>query len=345
MFFSQVELDAVRRYYSGLGDAPATPLRQLPGLAADLGLADVCVKDESDRFGLQAFKIVGVRYAVARLLETGLTGDLACATTGNHGRAVARAARLAGHGAHVFVPRDTVPVRVTAIQGEGAEVIVTSVDYDETVRVMADGARERGWTVVSDTAWEGYEQVPKWIMTGYAWILDEAAAAWGTSPPDLVVVQAGVGSLAGGVAGWLEATLGPSRPRLVIVEPEGSACVAASLSAGELVTLASCAPTSMAGLRCAEVSSVAWPVLRDTVDATVQVSDDDVRRTVDRLGSPSAGDPLVASGASGAAGVAGLIRLLQDPSHAAARRTLGITRETRALVFNTEGPTEGLKGH
>lgn len=339
MFFLDEELEAVRRFYSALPDAPATPLHRLPGLAAELGLADVLVKDESGRFGLPAFKIVGARYAVSRLLENGVTGDFACATSGNHGRAVARAARLAGRRAHVFVPGGTVPARVGAIRSEGADVVVTSADYDETVRLMAAAAREHDWAIVSDTGWEDYDQIPRWIMAGYTWMLEEAAADWG-APPDLVVVQAGVGSLAGGLAGWLEASFPDGGPKLVVVEPEGAACVAASVDAGRRISLDACAPSAMAGLRCAEVSPIAWPVLRDRVDATVQITDEDARAASSRLASPAAGDPAVASGISGAASLAGLVRLVRDPALAALRAGLGVSSSSRALVFNTEGPTD-----
>jgi diaminopropionate ammonia-lyase len=338
--FERAELDDVRRFYSSLREAQPTPLRRLGGLASRLGLAELFVKDESNRFELPAFKILGTRYAVARLLDRGMVGDLACATAGNHGRAVARAARLAGRTAHVYVPRETAPARVSAIRAEGAEVVTADAEYDETVRLMARDAARRGWTIVSDMAWVGYEQVPKWIMAGYTWMLDEAAREWGSSPPDLVVVQAGVGSFAGGVAGWLQATYGTARPRLAVVEPCGSACVAASLRAGRPVDIGRCEPTAMAGLRCAAVSPLAWPVLRETIDATVQISEEDAHRAVDAFAQPVDGDASILAGASGAAGLAGLMRLLRDPELGSARAALGLSRMTRALVFNTEGPTD-----
>jgi diaminopropionate ammonia-lyase len=340
VFFTHDELDSVRRFYSSQADAPATPLHRLAGLAAQLGLNEILLKDESHRFGLPAFKILGTRYAVARLQDRGPLGDLACATAGNHGRAVARAARLAGLTAHVYVPRGTAPARIAAIQGEGAHVVQPDAEYDECVRLMARDAGARGWTIVSDTAWPGYEQVPKWIMAGYTWLLEEAARDWGAAPPDVVIVQAGVGSLAGAVAGWLEATLGAARPRLAVVEPQGSACVAASLQAGRRVSLERTEPTSMAGLRCAEVSPLAWPVLARTVDAAVQIGEDDARQAMDALARPVQDDPAVVAGASGAAGLAGLMRLARDPALVGARELLGLTPARGVLVINTEGPTD-----
>lgn len=336
---TSADLDAAAAYYRRQPDAPATPLRRLPGLATELGLTDLLVKDESNRFGLPAFKIVGARYAIARLLAEADAGDLACATTGNHGRAVANAARHHGRRAHVYVPRGTAPARIDALRAEGARVVVTDTDYDDTVRQMAADAAREGWTIVSDTAWAGYESVPRWIMAGYTWIMEEARAEWGPIPPDLVVVQAGVGSLAAAVAAWLVVRLGPDCPTLVVAEPTGSACVGASLAAGRPVTLPACAPTSMAGLRCAEMSSLAWPILSATARASVTVSDAEVDSMVARLAKPAAGDPVVTAGPSGAAGLTALKKLMRDPECADLRSRLHLPDQPRAFAIVTEGPT------
>jgi diaminopropionate ammonia-lyase len=333
-FFTDAELEDVRRFYS---EARPTPLRRLPALAAALGIDDVLVKDETARFGLPAFKIVGAKYAIARLLDgrTMPLRHLACATAGNHGRAVARAAADVGLESHIYVPVGTTRPRVDALRSEGAHVVVTSAGYDETVRLMAEDANEFGWTIVSDTAWTGYETIPRWIMAGYTRILEEAAADWGP-PPDLVIVQAGVGSLAGAVAGWLAARFGDDRPRLLTVEPSGSACVLASLRAGQPTTLESCGPTEMVGLRCAEVSPLAWRALDNVVDAAIAIGDALADDAITRLRHPAAGDPAMAAGASGAAGIAALIGLTRDPALGKLRRALAITSSTRALAIVTE---------
>jgi diaminopropionate ammonia-lyase len=333
-FFTDAELEDVRRFYS---EARPTPLRRLPALAAALGIDDVLVKDETARFGLPAFKIVGAKYAIARLLDgrTMPLRHLACATAGNHGRAVARAAADVGLEPHIYVPVGTTRPRVDALRSEGAHVVVTSAGYDETVRLMAEDANEFGWTIVSDTAWTGYETIPRWIMAGYTRILEEAAADWGP-PPDLVIVQAGVGSLAGAVAGWLAARFGDDRPRLLTVEPSGSACVLASLRAGQPTTLESCGPTEMVGLRCAEVSPLAWRALDNVVDAAIAIGDAQTDDAMTRLRHPASGDPAIQAGASGAAGIAALIGLTRDPALGKLRRALGISPETRALAIVTE---------
>jgi diaminopropionate ammonia-lyase len=337
-FFPAEELRDVRRFYENAA-APATPLERLAGLAAALGIGGVLVKDESDRFGLPAFKIVGARYAIARVLDSQPGVQvLAAATAGNHGRAVARVARERGVRARIYVPAGTDPARVAALESEGAGVVVTSVDYDHTVRLMAREANAHGWTIVSDTAWPGYEQIPRWIMAGYTWIFEEASSQW-EAPPDAMIVQAGVGSLAGAAAGWLEARPPHARPKLIIAEPEGSNCVGASLEAGARVTLPGCAPTAMVGLRCAEVSSIAWPVIQRVATAAVGISESDVARAVRMLAAPAAGDPRIAAGASGACGVAALAKLVRFRSLARLRDELPVRPSTRIMAIVTEGAT------
>jgi diaminopropionate ammonia-lyase len=337
-FFSDAELEDVRLFYSRTPDARPTPLHRLSGLAAALGIGDVLVKDETSRFGLPAFKIVGAKYAIARLVEgRGATlRHLACATAGNHGRAVARAASEFGLESHVYVPLGTTRPRIDALRSEGAHVAVTSVGYDETVRLMAADADEFGWTIVSDTAWDGYEGIPRWIMAGYTRILEEAAAEWGAKPPDVVIVQAGVGSLAGAVAGWLAARFGEKRPHLLTVEPHGSACVLASLKAGQPTVLASCELTEMVCLRCGEVSPLAWRALEHVADAAIAIGDDVAKDAIERLRNPVVDDAAIDAGASGAAGIAALLAVTRDAALGKLRRALEITSDTRAFAIVTE---------
>jgi diaminopropionate ammonia-lyase len=338
-FFRPEDLASVRAYYERRAGAP-TPLRRLPHLAAELGIGELLVKDESQRFGLPAFKIVGAQYATARLLdEQPHVTDVAAATAGNHGRAVARVARAHRLRAHIHVPAGTAEARIAALESEGADVTVTAVDYDETVRTMRQDADRRGWTIVSDTAWPGYERIPYWIMCGYTWIFDEAASQWDV-PPDVIVVQAGVGSLAGAAAGWLEATFdAANRPRLVIAEPEGSACVGASLATGARVALPSCAPTKMVGLRCGEVSPLAWPVIQRVAAAAIAVTEPTADEAVARLAAATGHDPAIAAGASGACGVAAVMALLRRAEVARLPPQLAVDRSTRILTILTEANT------
>lgn len=349
--FTVEELDDVRRFFESRPDLTPTPLVHLPRLAESIGLADILVKDESKRFGMKAFKIVGVAYAVDRMLagtdsflttnDRGQTSGsdpgqgvrkvrtLMCATEGNHGRAVARVARERGLRAVVYMRRSAAPARVDAIRDEGAEIVLVDGTYDDAVRRMAaDAERTPGMTIVSDTAWPGYEAIPRAIMAGYTWIMTEAARQWASHPPDVVVVQAGVGGLAGAVAGWLRAREGV-RPRFVCAEPTGSACVRASIQAGRPVSLVP-ADTIMAGLRCGEMSSIALPVLASTVDACVTVDDDAVVAAMQQLSDPVWGDPPIDAGPSGACGLAALRTWLGEGP---------ITPGSRAFVINSEGTT------
>jgi diaminopropionate ammonia-lyase len=337
-FFAPGELEAVRAWYERAA-RPPTPLRHLPALAAAIGIGDLLIKDESDRFGLPSFKILGAHYAIGRIAaeDAGRITDIACATAGNHGIAVAHAGREHGFDVHVGVPVGTAPRAIDAIRAAGAHVVVTSVDYDATVRLMAAEADEHGWTMVSDVAWDGYETIPRAIMAGYTRLLDEAAGVW-DAPPDLVIVQAGVGGLAGAVAGWLTVRFPDRRrrPRLLCVEPDGAACVLASLRAGERTDLERCGPTIMAGLRCARMSSIAWPILHAAIDAALTVSDDSCRAAMGRLATPAAGDPAIAAGPSGACGVAAAIALGAAPDLAPLRAHLGLTRSSRYFTIVTE---------
>ena len=320
-----------------------TPLVPLPGLAAALGLGGLLVKDETSRFGLPAFKSVGVEFAVDALGRRGeLTGvsTLVCASAGNHGRAVARAARTAGLAATIFLDAGVVPARVAAIASEGATVVRVAGSYDDAVREAAAHAAATGGLVVSDTSWPGYERIPFDIMLGYTRLMDEAESDWGSEPPDLLVIQAGVGGLLAAVASWSAWHFGEARPRLVAVEPALAACVQASARAGRPDAVAGPLTTVMAGLRCGEVSPLAFTAIAPLVDVYLAVDDDWTRASMRRLARPVGSDPPLAVGASGAAGVAALLALHEDPALGGVADALAITPTTRALVIATEGVTE-----
>jgi len=333
---------ARRRSFFTTRVAP-TPLVRLPALATRLGLGAVWVKDETARFGLPAFKSLGVEFAVEALRARGaLEGatTLVCASAGNHGRAVARAARVAGLSARIYLDADVAPARVAAIASEGAEVVRVAGTYDDAVRLAADDAAATGSLVVSDTSWDGYERVPRDIMLGYTQVMDEAEAAWqADGPPDVFVVQAGVGGLLAAVASWSAWRYGEARPRLIAVEPARAACVQASARAGRPTAVAGPLTTIMAGLRCGEVSPLAFTALGDLVDAYVAVDDSWCRAAMRRLAVPAGTDPTMAVGASGAAGIAALLAVDAAPD-VALRATLGLTAGARVMAIATEGVTE-----
>jgi diaminopropionate ammonia-lyase len=294
------------------GQAPIAFHRTIPGYAAtplvqfETGL---WVKDESDRFGLPAFKVLGASWAsncaisaelrmapaqtFSALVERSrrISTTLVTATDGNHGRAVAWIARHLGLRARIYVAAGLPQTTVQAIRDEGAEVIDTGRVYDEAVRMAAAS----GDLLIQDTAWEGYEEVPGWIVDGYSTLFTEIDDQLGV---DLVVVPTGVGSL-------LQAALeryraeGP-RPAVLAVEPVTAACVTASLAAGHLVSVDTSTPTIMAGLNCGTVSFLAWPAIRDGLDAAIGVTDEEARAAMEHLHAVG-----LQAGPCGAAALAG----------------------------------------
>ncbi|HWF86567.1 MAG TPA: pyridoxal-phosphate dependent enzyme, partial [Vicinamibacterales bacterium] len=255
---------------------------------------------------------------------------LVCASEGNHGRAVARVARERSLHAIVYMRRSAAQARVDAIRDEGADVVLVDGTYDDAVKLVAGKAEgTRGVTIVSDTAWPGYEGIPRAIMAGYTWIMTEAARQWAPHPPDIVIVQAGVGGLAAAVASWLAARLHP-RPFFICAEPTGAACVRAAIAAGRAASLVP-EDTIMNGLRCGEVSSLALPVLLATVDASVLVDDQSAIEAVEQFRNPCGADAPIEAGASGACGLAAL---------SAWSRALPVAPGSRAFIINTEGTTD-----
>lgn len=311
------------------GYAP-TPLLDVPALAAELGVRQVLIKDESARLGLPAFKVLGASWACQQVQTRSPGAHFVAATDGNHGRAVARMAAHFGVGATVFVPAVMLPETASSIAGEDATVLRVDGDYDAAVRCAAAYAEgEPGRALVQDTAWPGYTQVPAWIVEGYQTLLhevDDELAADGAAA-DLVAVPAGVGSLAEAVVRYYRQPEGHC-PRVLTVEPTTAACVLASLHAGGPVTVATDA-TVMAGLNCGTISASAWPVLREGLDAAVAVTDEDVLAAVDDLARLG-----VSSGPCGAATLAGVRAARAEPERSAA---LQLGPDSVLVLLSTEG--------
>lgn len=321
--------DALEFHRSLPGYAP-TPLVDSPALAEELEVGHVLVKDESSRLGLPAFKVLGASWACRQVLDRRPGAHLVTATDGNHGRAVARTAARSGVGASVFVPAVMSAEAADSIAAEGAEVVRVDGDYDETVRRAAAYADAHpGRALVQDTAWDGYTEVPGWIVEGYRTLLcevdDELGGTGATA--DLVVVPVGVGSLAEAVVRHYRQPHGP-RPGVLSVEPDSAACLLESLVAGQPTTVPT-ASTVMAGLNCGTVSDAAWPVLEAGLDAAVAVSDEEALRAVDDL------DRLgVSSGPCGAATLAGVRAVLAGRDRRAALR---LDRDAVLVLLSTEG--------
>jgi diaminopropionate ammonia-lyase len=326
---------AATAFHRSLPGYAPTELRDSPELADRLDVGRVWLKIESERFGLPSFKVLGASWAAERLLaDRAAERDLClvAATDGNHGRAVARVARMRGLRCRVLVPRGTASARIDAISSEGARVDVVDGDYDDTVRAAAAMA-DTEHAVLMDTSWPGYEQVPDWVVEGYMTIFVEATGQLGDALPDVVFVPIGAGSLATAAARFW-----PGRaPRLVGLEPPDAACGYRSILAGERVEVPGPHRSTMAGLNCGTLSFAAWPVLRSRFDAFCTVGDDlaeEGMRVLAELGV-EAGE--VSGGAVGCA-----LAVCRDDD---ARRRLRITRASRLLVLITEGVTDPENWH
>jgi diaminopropionate ammonia-lyase len=323
-------------FHSALPGYTPTRLVELPALAGELGVGRVLVKDESARLGLPAFKILGASWAVRRLLETSTPGALVAASDGNHGRALARVAAWHGLPARIYLPSGVHPAAHAAIEAEDATVIDVPGSYDTAVAAAAADAETSDGALVQDTAWAGYEKIPGWIVEGYLTLFAELDDQL-TAAPGLVIVPAGVGSLAqAAVTHYRRAGLGAA-PALLAVEPDTAACVLASLAHGELRAVATTA-TIMAGLNCGTVSCSAWPLLRAGLDAACSISDHAAAvaaADLARLGVPA--------GPCGAAPLAAAREVLTDPDRA---RQLGVTCHSVVVLLCTEGQAANpvLKG-
>ncbi|PDT02155.1 diaminopropionate ammonia-lyase [Rhizobium chutanense] len=351
--------NAVERHLSFRENHAETPLVTLPALAAEIGVASIHIKDEGHRLGLGSFKALGGAYAVIRLVldeashrlgrtidiselhsstvrEIAGTMTVACATDGNHGRSVAQGAQLVGARAAIFVHSGVSDERVAAIARFGAEMIRVDGTYDDSVRQAARIAEERGWTIVSDTSWPGYERIPGLVMQGYTALVREALRAM-PQPPTHVFIQAGVGGIAAAVAGHMAIAFGDQRPTFIVVDPARAACLFETARAGHLVTVAHGAPTVMAMLECYEPSLVAWRILSRVADAFMTVDEDDAIAVMKRLADPTGNDPAIVAGESGGVGLAGLLGAIGDP---AIRQALSLDGHSRIFLVNTEGATD-----
>jgi len=343
-----------RAFHASLPGYRQTPLTELPRLAQALGLERIWVKDESERFGLPAFKVLGASWAAFLMLcerfdlepaqqrwpfvELAAAArahgtQLVAATDGNHGRALAYAARLFGCTCTILVPAGTADARIEAIAGEGAVVEVCDGSYDDAIAAAAALADERR-VVVSDTSWEGYHRIPQWVSDGYSTIFRELDAQLGDlgERPDVVFVQTGVGALAAAVIRHFAASGGPENPHVVVVEPLTAACALAAAEVGGPALVPGPHPSVMAGLNCGAVSPLAAPLLDAAVSAYCAISDELAEEAVRILAAEG-----VEAGETGAAGLAGLLALHRSAPDALGGAGAGWRR---ALVIVTEGVTD-----
>ena len=345
----------LRSIYSGMPEYQRTPLVSLEKLSEKLGVGKIWVKDESYRFGLNSFKSLGGIYAIYKSLEKMASRNISiseifspsfkegigeltfsAATDGNHGLGVAWASMNLGQKAVIYLPKGTVPQRIEAIKKTGAKAVVIEGNYDDAVEKMARDGEKEGWQVISDTAWQGYQDIPMWIMQGYTVLFDEAMEEIkesGGCMPTHIILQAGVGSFSASGVGYFNSIYGKKRPVSIIVEPDNAACFYESIqindgnphrAKGDLSTI-------MAGLSCGVPNPIAWDIHRDYSDVFVSCKDELSALSMRALGNPLNGDKRIVSGESGAIGLGVLMHIKKD---------LEIGKDSEILLISTEGDTD-----
>ena len=357
-----------RAFHRSFPQYSITPLAKLDGMAKNLGLGGVYVKDESYRFGLNAFKVLGGSFAMGRYIAQQMGRDVGemtyeyltspafreefgqatffTATDGNHGRGVAWAANKLGQKAVVHMPKGSSQSRFDNIAKEGAQVTIEEVNYDDCVRIAAaEAAETEHGVVVQDTAWEGYEEIPAWIMQGYGTMANEAADQLrqvSVNRPTHVFVQAGVGSLAGAVVGYFTNLYPNDPPKFVVMEARAADCLyqGAVAGDGDPRIVGGDLQTIMAGLACGEPNIISWDILRNHVSAFVSCPDWVSAKGMRMLSAPVKGDPRVISGESGAVGMGLLSTIMQDDEYKELREYLELDQSSQVLMFSTEGDTD-----
>ncbi|WP_077611814.1 diaminopropionate ammonia-lyase [Clostridium sp. Marseille-P2415] len=362
------EIRKARSFHESFPQYSRTPLAKLDHMADHLGLGQVYVKDESYRFGLNAFKVLGGSFAIAKYIAKQIGRDVSelpysvltsdalreefgqatffTATDGNHGRGVAWAAGKLGQKAVVYMPKGSTMTRFHNIRAEGADVTIEEVNYDECVRMAADAAsKTKNGVVVQDTAWDGYEEIPAWIMQGYgtmAMEADEQLEEYGCDRPTHVFIQAGVGSLAGAVQGYFANRYPENPPKVVVVEADVAACLYKGAKAGDgkIRIVDGDMQTIMAGLACGEPNTISWDILKNHADAFVSAPDWAAALGMRMLAAPVKGDTPVTSGESGAAPFGVLACIMKLDEYRELREHLGLHEDSKVLLFSTEGDTD-----
>jgi diaminopropionate ammonia-lyase len=364
--FTEKNAQAVIRFHRQVPGYRPTPLTRLSKLARAWKIGEIIVKDESKRFNLDSFKVLGSSYAVGRLLCQKLGVDpenidyqylvsnevrdavgqmtLVTATDGNHGRGVAWVAEQLRQHAVVYMPRGSARSRVENIRSLGAKVEITDLNYDDTVRLARRSAEENNWCVIQDTAWEGYTEIPLWIMQGYMTTCVEACSKMFQAKirPTHVFLQAGVGGFSAAMAACLANTFHDDPPRFIIIEPNNAACILASAAYrdGRPHRVTGNLDTIMAGLACGEPNPLAWDILRDFPSCYVGCDNFVAANGIRILANPLKGDGAVEAGESGSV-AAGVIDLLANNKRfRALKEELQIGPDSNLLLFNTEGSTD-----
>ena len=339
-----LENSSSMKFHINLEDYNCPPLVSLKSLAKELKINNLFVKDESERFGLNAFKVLGASYAVYQLLNTESDITTFCtATDGNHGRAVAWSASKENKKCVVYVPEDTTKLRMNAISKEGAEVYKLEMNYEKTCDYAKKMSLENNWTLIQDTSWDNYEEIPSLIMSGYLTHFHELENQMGLNyncKIDIIFLQCGVGSWPASCIWYFLNKYKGDRPKIVIVEPLESAGIFESFNLGYRSSPNGNYKTIMAGLNCGIPSKNGWDIIKNGCDASIRISDDYVIKASRKYYYPNDRDKRIISGESGAAGLAGLLKIISDPTFDKLREHINFSSKSNILLFNTEGATD-----
>lgn len=366
------EGEKARAFHQSFPQYEVTPLTELPLMADHLGLGTLFVKDESYRFGLNAFKVLGGSYSMAKYVAQKLGKDVSeltydvftsealrkefgqatffTATDGNHGRGVAWAAKRLGQKAVIFMPKGTTETRLKNIEKEGATVTIEELNYDDCVRkAVAEAAKVDNGVVVQDTAWDGYEEIPSWIMQGYGTMALEAGDQLKEKGvmPTHIFVQAGVGSLAGAVTGYFTNLYkdAPVKPKIIVVEAQAADCLYQGALAGDGKPriVGGDLQTIQAGLACGEPNTISWDILRNHVDVFVSAPDWVAELGMRMTAAPLKGDKPIVSGESGAVPFGTVAAIMTMDAYKELRDVLGLGKDSKVLCFSTEGDTDPIR--
>ncbi|VFQ44581.1 diaminopropionate ammonia-lyase [Desulfoluna butyratoxydans] len=352
----------VRRYAKTLEQYEPTPLVALDELSKELNVKRIFVKDESYRMGLKAFKSIGVVYGVSKVLCKHLGVDiddidfdyflkpevnakikdivLIAATDGNHGKGLAYAAKLIGCQCYIYMPSQTVPARIEAIENLGAEVTVTPHNYDGTLKLVIDKAAEMGWCHVQDQAWEGYTETTNFISQGYTAIADEIREQLDETKPTHIILQAGAGSFAVGIMAYYSSLMAENKPHMTIVEPDTAGCYMQSALANKFSTVDGDLETIMAGLSVGEPNIFAYTVLKDIVDYYITCPNEFSATGMRILANPMGDDTKVTSGDSGAVCLGVTYGICTMDALKDIREEMKLTKDSVLLFISTEGDTD-----
>lgn len=338
------DFESVKNFYSHMAEYEKTPLLHLSALAEKIGVKDILVKDESKRFSLNAFKGLGVSYALNCLMEKTKEKEylfVSC-TDGNHGRALAWRAKNLGCKCVIFMPGGSDERRVNAIKQFGADVRITGKNYMETVYEAEKYARENGGWLIQDTAFEGYDGfVPDRIVMGYSMLVRETLEQTDERPTH-VFIQAGVGSAAGGVIWYIQKALKDEKMFTGVIEAEDTACIYESIRQGKNVAIGGMPYTVMAGLNCGEANIRIMPLLKSRGDGFIKCADSITYKGMERAINPVGNDPSFSGGESGAVGLGFIEEILTNEKYAREKSLMGIDENSVILLFNTEGRIENL---